>query len=231
MAMTDVNVVLAHGAWADGSSWARVITALKAAAVNVSAAPLPLTSLADDVAALNRSLDRTEGPIVLVGHAYAGAVIALARPERVKALVYVTALAPDEGEKVADVFYRVEPHPHAPKLAPDSDGLIWLPDAAFESAFAQHASADDRAVLAAVQRPISLNCITVPVGRPLWKDIPSWFLLAEDDRMIVPETQRYMAERMKAKVRAHAVDHTPSVTAPAVVVDVIRDAIRSIASN
>ena len=115
MAMKDVSVVLAHGAWADGSSWARVITALKAEAVNVSAAPLPLTSLADDVAALNRSLDRTEGPIVLAGHAYAGAVIALARPERVKALVYVTALAPDEGEKVADVFYRLEPHPASAK--------------------------------------------------------------------------------------------------------------------
>jgi pimeloyl-ACP methyl ester carboxylesterase len=149
--------------------------ALKAEVVNVLAAPLPLTSLADDVAALNRSLDRTDGPIVLAGHAYAGAVIGLARPERVKALVYVAALAPDEGEKVADVFYRLEPHPQAPKLAPDSNGLIWLPEGAFETAFAQNASAEDRAVLAAVQRPISLGCITVPVGRPLWKDIPSWF--------------------------------------------------------
>jgi pimeloyl-ACP methyl ester carboxylesterase len=146
----------------------------------------------------------------------------------VKALVYITALAPDEGEKVADVFYRLEPHPQAPKLAPDSDGLIWLPDGAFETAFAQNASPDERSVLAAVQRPISLSCITVPVGRPLWKDVPSWFLVAEDDRMIVPETQRYMAERMKAKIRSHAVDHTPSVTAATVVVDVIRDAIRSV---
>ena len=106
MATEDVSVVLAHGAWADGSSWAGVIAALKEESVKVSAAPLPLTSLADDVAALNRSLDRTKGPIVLAGHAYAGAVIALARPERVKALIYVTALAPEEGEKVADVFYR-----------------------------------------------------------------------------------------------------------------------------
>jgi pimeloyl-ACP methyl ester carboxylesterase len=231
MAIKDVSVVLAHGAWVDGSSWARVITALKAEAIQVVAAPLPLTSLADDVAALNRSLDRTEGPIILAGHAYAGAVIALARPERVKGLVYVTALAPDEGEKVADVFYRLEPHPQAPKLAPDINGLIWLPEAAFETAFAQNASVEDRSVLAAVQRPISLNCITVPVGRPLWKDIPSWFLLAQDDRMIVPGTQRFMAERMKAKVTAHAVDHTPSVTAPTVVVDVIRDAIRSVAGS
>jgi pimeloyl-ACP methyl ester carboxylesterase len=231
MTIKHVNVVLAHGAWADGSSWARVITALNAEAVNVLAAPLPLTSLADDIAALDRSLDRTEGPIVVAGHAYAGAVIGRARPDRVKALVYVTALAPDEGEKVADVFYRLEPHPQAPKLAPDSNGLIWLPEAAFASAFAPNASTDDRAVLMAAQRPISLDCITVPVGRPLWKDVPSWFLVAEDDRMILPETQRYMAERMKAKVKAHAVDHTPSVTAPQVVVDMIRDAMRSITGD
>jgi pimeloyl-ACP methyl ester carboxylesterase len=231
MAMQDVSVVLAHGAWADGSSWTRVITALKAESIRVSAAPLPLTSLADDVAALNRSLDRIEGPIVLAGHAYAGAVIALARPERVKALVYVTALAPDEGEKVADVFYRLAPHPQAPKLAPDGNGLVWLPEAAFATAFAQNASADDQAVLAAVQRPISLSCIIVPVGRPLWKDIPSWFLVAEDDRMIVPQTQRFMAERMKATIKAHAVDHTPSVTAPTVVVDIIRDAISAVTAN
>jgi pimeloyl-ACP methyl ester carboxylesterase len=231
MATKDVSVVFAHGAWADGSSWRRVITALKAEGMNVSAAPLPLTSLGDDVAALNRSMDRTEGPVVLVAHAYAGAVIALARPERVKALVYVTALAPDEGEKVADVFYRLEPHPQAPKLAPDSNGLIWLPEVAFATAFAQNAFVEDLAVLAAVQRPISVNCITVPSGRPLWKDVPSWFLIAEDDRMIVPATQRFMAERMKAKTKAHAVDHTPSVTAPAVVVDVIRDAIRLVIGN
>jgi pimeloyl-ACP methyl ester carboxylesterase len=226
MAMKDVSVVLAHGAWADGSSWARVVTALKA-----DGAKLPLTSLSDDAAALNRTLDRTEGPIVLAGHAYAGAVIALARPERVKALVYVTALAPDEGEKVADVFYRIAPHPQAPKPAPDSNGLIWLPEGAFATAFAQNASADDQAVLAAVQRPISLSCITVPVGRPLWKDIPSWFLVAEEDRMIVPAMQRYMAERMKAKVKAHVVDHTPSVTAPGAVVDIIRDAVRAVTGN
>ena len=109
--------------------------------------------------------------------------------------------------------------------------MIWLPEGAFATAFAQNASADDRAVLAAVQRPISQDCITVPVGRPLWKDVPSWFLVAEHDRMIVPDTQRYMAERMKAKMKAHVVDHTPSVTAPGAVVDIIRDAIRSIAGD
>jgi pimeloyl-ACP methyl ester carboxylesterase len=231
MAMDDVSVVLAHGAWADGSSWARVIAAFDTDGTKASAAPLPLTSLADDVAALNRSIERMPGPVILAGHAYAGAVIALARPERVKALVYVTALAPDEGEKVADVFYHAEPHPLAPKLAPGSNNFIWLPEDAFAKAFAPNASAEDLAVLAAVQRPLSFDCITVPVGRPLWKDVPSWFLIAEEDRMIVPETQRYMAERMKAKIKSHAVDHTPSVTAPAVVVDIIRDAIRSVTGN
>jgi pimeloyl-ACP methyl ester carboxylesterase len=231
MAMQDVSVVLAHGAWADGSSWARVISTLTAQGVRVAAAALPLTSLADDVAALDRSVERMPGSVVVAGHAYAGAVIALARPERVKALVYVTALAPEEGEKVADVFYRLEPHPQAPKLAPDGNNLIWLPDDAFAKAFAQNASAEDRAVLMAVQRPISLACITVPAGRPLWKDVPSWFLLAEQDRMIVPATQRFMAERMKARIKAHAVDHTPSVTAPTAVVDIIHDAVRAVAGG
>jgi len=225
MAAKTVNVVLAHGAWADGSSWARVITGLESDGANVAAAPLPLTSLADDVAALDRTIARLDGPVVLVGHADAGAVIAETKSERVKALVYVTALAPDQGETVADVFYRAAPHPNAPKLAPDDNGLIWLPQEAFRNAFAQHASSEDLAVLAAVQRPISPACITVPVGRPRWKDVPSFFLLAEDDRMILPETQRFMAERMKATVRAHAVDQTPSVTAPDAVVNVIRWAI------
>src|SRR4029077_18785400 len=125
----------------------------------------------------------------------------------------------------------LEPHPDAPKLAPDSNGLIWLPEGALATAFAQNASAEDRAVLAAVQRPISLNCITVSGGCPLWKDVPSWFLVAEDDRMIVPETQRYMAQRMKAKIKAYPVDHTPSVTAPTIDVDVIREAIRSVTGS
>jgi pimeloyl-ACP methyl ester carboxylesterase len=136
------------------------------------------------------------------------------RSEKVKALVYLAALAPDEGETVADVFYSRTPHPQAPKLAPDAHGLIYLPEAAFAAAFAQNASKEELAVLAAVQRPISPACITVRVGRPLWKDRPAWFLIAEQDRMIVQENQRFMAERMKARLRSHAVDHTPLVTAP-----------------
>ncbi|SIO27351.1 Pimeloyl-ACP methyl ester carboxylesterase [Bradyrhizobium erythrophlei] len=228
MSLNDVSVVLVHGAWADGSSWSKVIGPLRAEGARVVAAPLPLTSLTDDVAALDRTLERIEGQVVLVGHAYAGAVIAATRDEKVRSLVYIAALAPDEGETVADVFYRAEPHPRAPKLAPDNHGAIWLPDNAFAEAFARHASTAEQALLAAVQRPIALPCISVKVGRPLWKDLASWFLVAEQDRMIVPDTQRFMAQRMKAQVRSHPVDHTPIVTAPGTVVDIIRDAMRAV---
>ncbi|MGA8379676.1 MAG: alpha/beta hydrolase [Stellaceae bacterium] len=230
MSSNDASVVLVHGAWADGSSWAKVIGLLAADGIKVVAAPLPLTSFRDDVAALDRTLERATGLVVLVGHAYAGAVIAATRDEKVRALVYVAALAPDEGETVADVFYRAEPHPQAPNLAPDKHGLIYLPEEAFAAAFAQHAPVEEQVVLAAVQRPISPACITVAVDRPLWKDRPAWFLVAEQDRMIVHETQRFMAERMQAKVRSYPVDHTPIVTAPSVVVDIIREAIAGVAA-
>ena len=226
MGGANASVVLAHGAWADGSSWSKVITGLRANGVDAVAVPLPLTSLADDVAALDRSLERIDGPIVLAGHAYAGAVIGGTSSGKVRALIYVAALAPDEGETVADVFYRAEPHPKAPKLAPDSYGLIWLPPDAFPAAFAQHASAEEQALLAAVQRPIAVPCISVKVDRPLWRDRPSWFLVADEDHMIAPDTQRFMAAKMHARVRSHPVDHTPIVTAPGVVTDMILDAVR-----
>jgi len=229
MASRDVSIVFAHGAWADGSSWAKVIGPLASEGYEVLAAPLPLTSFDDDVAALERTLERAKGPVVLVGHAYAGAVIGATRNEKVGALVYVAALAPDEGETVADVFYRGEPHPKAPKLAPDHHGLIYFPIAAFPAAFAQNASAEELAVLAAVQRPISPASISVAMQRPLWKDRPAWYLVAEQDHMIIEDNQRFMAARMKAQVRAHPVDHTPQVTAPAVVLDIVRAAVGAIA--
>jgi pimeloyl-ACP methyl ester carboxylesterase len=228
MSSNDVNVVLVHGAWADGSSWSKIIASLAADGIEVAAAPLPLTSFQDDVAALDRTLERVPRPVFVAAHAYAGAVIAATRSDKVKGLVYVAALAPDEGETVADVFYRGVPHPRAPKLAPDDHGLIYLPDPAFAAAFAQNAAAADLAVLAAVQRPISPACITVAMPRPLWKDRPAWFLVAEQDRMIVHDNQRFMAERTHAQVRSHAVDHTPMVTAPAVVLEVLREAIAAV---
>jgi pimeloyl-ACP methyl ester carboxylesterase len=231
MSTSDVSVILAHGAWADGSSWTQVIGPLIAAGHEVLAAPLPLTSFAADVAAVERTLERVHGPIALVAHAYAGAVIGAAGSERVKALVYVAALAPDQGETVADVFYRAAPHARAPKLAPDSHGLIYLPQSAFAAAFAPNASAEQQALLAAVQRPIDPACISIRVPRPRWRDLPSWFLVAAQDYMILPETQRFMAQRMQARVRTHEVDHTPLVTAPTLVVDIIRAAIAEVGTR
>jgi len=230
MALNGANahVVLVHGACADGSSWNKVITDLRARGSASVAAPLPLTTLADDVEALERTIERVDAPVVLVGHAYAGAVIAATRSEHVRSLVYITALAPDEGETVADVFYRSAPHPLAPRLTPDRHRLIYLPHDAFAAAFAPNATSEEQEQLAAIQRPIDLQCISVPVGRPLWKDRPSYFLLAEQDRMIANETQYFMAERMNARVRTHPVDHTPSISAPGVVVDLILEALRDL---
>lgn len=223
-ACKNATVVVVHGAWADGSSWESVIRRLQNQGLNVVAAPLPLTSLSDDAASLRRTIVRTEGLVIVAGHAYAGAVVGTADHERVRALVYVAALAPDEGENVAQVFYRDESHPKAPKLAPDEDGFIWMPDESFADAFAQNATPEQIALCRAVQRPISVKCIQEPVAAPAWKTKPAWYLLAEQDRMIHPKTQRFMAERMHAIIRSFAVDHTPLLTAPDTVAEIILEA-------
>jgi pimeloyl-ACP methyl ester carboxylesterase len=222
----NATAVLVHGAWADGSCWRNIILPLRKEGLNVTCAPIPLTSFTEDISAVQRVLDRTNGPSVLVGHAYAGAVIAGAKNEQVKSLVYVAALARDEGETVADVFYRGKPHPLAPHLEPDPHGLIWMPQGGFACAVAHKASPDQAAILEAVQRPISVKCIQETAPLPAWKTKPSWFLLAEEDRMIAPETQRFLAGRMGAEIRSHQVDHTPMHTEPDVVVSVILAAAR-----
>jgi pimeloyl-ACP methyl ester carboxylesterase len=182
--------------------------------------------LSDDVAALTRALERTSGPAVLAGHAYGGAVIGAIRDERVKSFVYVAALAPDEGETVAQVFYRDEPHAEAPKLIPDKHGLIWMPTDGFSRAVAHKASNDDTRIMAAVQRPISVQCIQEKAPAPGWKTKPSWLLVAEEDRMINPKTQQFMARRMGAKIHSSLVDHSPMYTAIDLVVNVILEAAR-----
>ena len=218
------TVVLVHGAWADGSCWKDVILPLERQALKVICAPIPLTSLTDDVSALTRVLERISGPVVLVGHAYGGAVIGAIREERVKSFVYVAALAPDEGETVAQIFYRDEPHAEAPKLAPDKYGFIWMPEDGFGRAVAHRAPTDQTRILAAVQRPISVQCIQEKAPTPGWKTRPSWYLLAEEDRMINPKTQQFMARRMGARVCSSRVDHSPMYTATGLVVDVILEA-------
>ena len=228
---TIASVVLVHGAWADGSSWTRVIKPLQSRGLRVLAAPIPLTSLSDDVAALERVLERADGPIVLAAHAYAGAAIGAITNERVKCLLFIAALTPDEGETVGDVFYREKPHPEAPQLAPDRHGLLWMPDDRFGAAFCQNASPEQAALLAATQRPIALACIQEKAPRPAWKAKPSWYLVAQEDRMINPATQQFLAQRMGARTRSEQVDHTPLVTAPELVVESILQAVTSLAKT
>jgi len=228
MAREEISVVLVHGAWADGSSWSKVITRLAAHGVRSIAAQLSLSTLNDDVVSVDRAIDRIGGPVVLVGHAYGGTVIGATRHPAVKSLVYVVGVAPAEGEAAAEAAYRGQQHPLAPKLAPDSNGWVWLPENAFATAFAPDATAEEQAVLAAVQRPASVGAIGVKVGPPRWKDVPAWYLLAQNDRMVAPENQRFMAERMAAGIRSIEADHTPIITAPDPVVSTILEAIQTI---
>jgi pimeloyl-ACP methyl ester carboxylesterase len=225
------TIVLVHAAWADGSCWSNIVLPLEKRGLRVICAPIPLTSLTNDATALSWVLERTSGPVVLVGHAYSGAVIAAVREERVKGLVYITALAPDEGETVAKVFYRDEKSPEAPKMVPDSHGFVWMPEEAFSQALAHKASTDQAKIAAALQRPIAVQCIQEPAPTPLWKLRPSWFLIAEEDRMINPKTQHFMAHRMGATVQSHRVDHTPMYAEPAVVIDIIQEAARKTLSQ
>jgi pimeloyl-ACP methyl ester carboxylesterase len=153
-------------------------------------------------------------------------VIGAIREERVKSLVYVAALAPDEGETLAQLFYRDKPHAEAPELATDKHGFIWMPEDGFGRAVAHKASIDQIRILAAVQRPISVQCIQEAAPAPAWKAKPSWFLLAEEDRMINPKRQEFMASRMGAKIHSSRVDHSPMYSATDVVVDVILEAAR-----
>jgi len=222
-----LTAVLVHAAWADASSWNKVTTDLQKQGLKVRAAQIPLTSLTDDVLALKRLLQKTQGPVLLVAHSYAGAVItaAAANHPNVKALIYIAAIVPDENESVGVLFHRAEPQPNTrPHIAPDADGFLWLPEGAFAQAVAPDASQEETTLMDINQHPIALKCLGEPVTEPAWKQKPSWFLLATKDRMISPDTQRFMAERIGAKIHSLDVDHTPLASAPESVSRIIIEA-------
>ena len=223
----NATVVLVHAAWADGSSWNKVIPQLQRLGLQVVSAQIPLTSLTDDVVAVQRVLGRVSGSVVLAAHSYGGAVITAAASglSRVKALVFVAAIAPDEGETVGQLFHRAEPHPKAPQLVPDENGLLWMSAEGFANAVAPEATSEEIAFMTATQKPIALKCLGESMTKPGWKEKPSWYMLAEKDRMISPATQRFMAERMKAHIDSQAVDHMPLASAPESVVRLIVEAV------
>jgi pimeloyl-ACP methyl ester carboxylesterase len=233
--MTQTNlsvptVVLVHAAWADASSWNKVIPPLQRNPMPVVAVQIPLTSLSDDVATVRRTLKKVSGPVVLVGHSYGGAVITAAASgnPNVKALVYIAAMAPDEGETVGELLHRAAPHASAPGLVPDEDGFLWMSAKGFADAVAHESSADDALLMAATQKPIAIKCVQEQMTKPAWKEKPSWFLLAERDRMIAPETQRFMAHRTGGHILAMEVDHTPLASAPDRVVAIITEAVDAV---
>lgn len=230
--LTRPTVVLVHAAWADASSWSRIIFLLQRKGMSVTAVQLPLTSLSDDVASVRRVLRRMSGPVVLVGHSYGGAVITAAGSDdpNVKALVYIAAMAPDEGETVGQLLHRATPHPDAPTLAPDEEGFLWMSADGFANAVAPDSSAD-AALMAATQKPIAMKCLQEKLTRPAWIEKPSWFLLAQKDRMISPDTQRFMADRASARTVELDVDYTPIASAPAAVVQIIGGVIDAVLSG
>ena len=225
------NVLLVHGAWADGSCWAKVILLLQAKGVDVTAAQIPLTSLSDDIAVTKRLLSTQKEPTVLVGHSYGGAVItgAADKSPQVKALVYITAFGLDAGESLESLSQQGPPSAGSAAIEPDSSGYLWINRQKFHRAFAPDATADEAAVMAAVQRPLSVASFTGKEGAPAWKHLPSWYLVCTNDQMIPPPAQQMLAKRMKATERSVASSHAPFMAHPQEVANIILESVESAA--
>ena len=218
------NVLLVHGAWVDGSSWDRVIAILQRHGYNVVAVQLPLTSLPDDVAWTRHVLaERLQGPTVLAGHSYGGAVISGAATgvKNVIGLVFASAFAPDEGETLGGLGALFPPPPGLAHTQPDSQGFLWFDPAAIPTNFAQDIPLSEARVLAAVQKPIAARCFTDPAGPPAWRTLPSWFLVSTEDRMINPDLERFMARRIGATTIEVRSSHASPASHPHRVADLI----------
>ncbi|MGK8208288.1 alpha/beta fold hydrolase [Burkholderia cenocepacia] len=208
------NIVLVHGAFADGSNWSPVIVRLQRRGYHVTAVQNPLTSLADDVAATERVLRRQTGDVLLVGHSWAGAIITQAgNAANVKGLVYLSALVPDDGESVAELLERLG----APMtgLAPDAEGLIWLDDARqFQHVMAADIPFRQARTLASVQQPIAAACFTAKVGHAAWHDKPVWYLRTTNDNALKPAVQQAIAEHIGATVTSIHSSHMSMLSHP-----------------
>jgi pimeloyl-ACP methyl ester carboxylesterase len=230
---TKANVALVHGAWADGSSWSKVIPLLQKQNLNVVAAQLPLTSVEADITVTKNLLGTLNGPVVLVGHSYGGVVVSGAANGMpgVGALVYIAAFALDEGESL-DGLSKQGPAPAgaAAVRPPDHHGFLWIDRDGFAKAFAADVDPTEARVMAAVQKPLSVNAFTAKAGPPAWKTLPSWYMVATDDQMIPPQAEEFMAKRMGAEIRKVASSHAAMVSHPKEVADLITLAANSVAS-
>lgn len=225
------NVVLVHGAFVDGSGWSRVYHGLKKEGYNVIIVQNPITSLAADVAATKRAIAKLNGPVILVGHSYGGAVISEAGIDpQVQALVYVAAFVPDSGESVSTLVANSPPGSAAPPILPLQDGFLLLDKAKFASAFAADVDPEEAQFMADSQLGWSVESFAGPVSVPAWRSKPSWYLVATEDKMIPPAAQYDMAKRAGAAVSESKASHAVYVSQPAAVVKVIVEA-ASEASN
>lgn len=224
-----VSVILVHGAWFDGSSWSEVIARLQARGVDVTAVHAPLQSLSGDVAVVERAIARQRGRVVLVGHGWGGTVITQAgHADRVGALVYMAAFAPDRGESTRQLR---EAHPLdelAATLRTDADGYLHLPSAEFPHFAAQDLPSIHARVLAAVQAPIHAGGLEQAVDHAAWRGRPAWYVVAAQDRMLSPRLQREMARRMRARVLELPASHALYLSRPRETTRVILDALATL---
>ena len=218
-------IVLVHGAFADGSSWSKVIPILQRDGYMVTAVQMPLTSLGADVETTKRVIDAQTGPVVVVGHSYAGAVItaAAAGNANVKALVYLAAFAPEAGEAIG-AFGQQYPAPLGAALRPDAAGFLYVDRAQFHAVFAADLPVAETNVYAATQKPIIGNVFEAKVDQVAWKTIPSWYLVSRDDRAINPDLERFYAKRMNAKTSEIKASHVAFISHPREVARLIEQA-------
>jgi len=226
------NIVLVHGGFVDGSGWEDVYRTLKKDGYNVTIVQNPTLSLADDVAVTKRALASQDGPVILVGHSYGGAVITEAGNDpKVAGLVYITAFAPDKGESVATLIKDPPPGAPVPPILPPQDGYLFLDRAKFAASFAGDVKAEKAAFMADSQVPWGLEALGGEISKPAWKAKPSWYLIATDDKMIPPDAQRSMAKRAGSTVVEVKGSHAIYVSQPEAVAALVEQAAKSVKTS
>ena len=225
------NVVLVHGAFVDGSGWQGVYKDLKKDGYTVAVVQNPTVSLEDDVAVTKRTIAAQDGPVILVGHSYGGAVITEAGNDpKVAALVYVAAFAPDKGESVSTLIANPAPGAPVPPILPPQDGYLFLDRAKFAASFAADVSADAAQFMADSQVPWGVQALAGAISTPAWKAKPSWYLLTTEDKMIPPDSQRAMSKRAGSTVVEVKGSHSVYVSQPQAVASLIEKASKGVAS-
>ena len=219
------NVILVHGAFADGSSYSKVIPLLQAKGLHVVSVQIPLTSFADDMAATKRVIAAQDGPVILVGHSYGGVVITEAGNDpKVSGLVYLAAFAPDSGQNILEISKAFPKPPGMDTLAPQADGFVLLTDEGVKANFAQDLSETEKNILVAVQPMTAGAIFGAKVSRAAWHDKPTWYIVSSNDHMIAPEQEKSMAKQMNASTTVLPASHVVMLSHPKEVAEVIEKA-------